>query len=321
MKPSHSEQLVPLTSVSLPSIVITYTPKWLLDAHIEETKNNKNCIPESIPVVVSGDTYVVTDKFDWFETAVSLKLDSIPIIILNSAYSPLLIHIKNTEKARVNPIRKARAIISITNDMPQAKSSFNVLNLSPYYSTLIGKYKMDSKAAKKLEELIDTAISLGVVANEPPLKFFEQYFTIDDYENAIGVLSVYLTSAHKSNFLWLPEMLASKTSSPSERNLDKKAPSIEKFDCECGKKYVVDSGNVSAISEEIEGFSIARSTESEPQIILSSELLSYLGLPDGDVPVVMQFASGTSLAKKLSDLKQRFVVFTVPFSGRDKTAK
>ena len=107
---------------------------------------------DSITVIKKGSKYFIIDKFELHEAALLLKQKTIKISISDSTYDPLVAHIIATSHAKINPIRKIRAIKSMLEVSNSNDLLAKTLRLDAYYSNLLGIRFATPKIESMLEK-------------------------------------------------------------------------------------------------------------------------------------------------------------------------
>lgn len=300
-------QQVAISKIHTPEIIITATPKWLLNSIVDTAKKEKdNTVQEPIIVIKKGIKYFIIDKFELYEAALITKQKTIKISILNSVYDPLVAHIIATSHAKINPIRKIRAIRSMLEGSVANDLLAKTLRLDSYYSMLLGVY-FTAKIESMLEKIIDHAISIGIANTEPLFKFFK---TIKDSKNPSQIIeNIYpqFEGCNKSNFFW-STVIAEIMDEPKEKKIGKDLPHDQKFDCKCGISYLISDGNKAEIMLEHDDYIQIMSVNgdiSHPVNYFPEQLSKYIG---SQQPVSFKFASLEDAVKKFKGKKFKVIV-------------
>lgn len=301
-------QQVSMSKIHTPEIVITATPKWLLNSIVDTAKKEKdNAVQDPITVIKKGTKYFIIDKFELYEAALMTKQKTIKISISNSTHNPLVAHIIATSHAKINPIRKIRAIRSMLEGSGANDLLAKTLRLDSYYSMLLGVY-FTAKIELMLEKIIDHAISIGIANTEPLFKFFK---TIKDSKNPSQIIeNIYplFEGCNKNNFFW-STVIAEIVDEPKEKKLGKDLPHDRKFECKCGINYLITDGNTAEIMLERDNFIQIMSVEgdvSRPVNYFPEQLSKYIGNPQQ--PVSFKFQSLDDAAKKFKGKKFKIII-------------
>ena len=292
-------QSVLISKIHTPEIIITHTPKWLLNSIIETAKKHDNEIRDPITVIKKGPKYFIIDKFELYEAALSTKQKTIRISISNSNYEPLVAHIIATSKAKINPIRKVRAIRLMLVDSDPNELLAKTLRLGSYYSLLLG-ISFTSKIESKLEKTLDYAISIGIANTEPQIRFFEIVAASAHPLQIIENIYPQLAGCDKSNFLW-STVIAEMADEPKKKKLGKDLPRDRQFDCKCGQKYLISDNNKAEIMLESNEFLHIMSTDGDithPINYIPDKLTEHIGTPDQ--LAFFKFSSLEDAVKKFS---------------------
>lgn len=299
-------QCIPINKIHTPEIIITHTPKWLLDSIIDMAKKYDNNIQEPIIVIKDGSKYCIIDKFELYEAALSIKQKTIRISISHSKYTPLVAHIIATSKAKINPIRKIRAIRLMLADYNANDLLAKTLRLDAYYSLLLG-ISYTSKIESMLEKILDHAISIGITNTEPQIKFFEIIAASKHPVQIIQNIYLLLAGCNKSNFLW-STIIAEITDEPKKK-IGQNLPHDRDFKCTCGIHYLIRDNNKAEIMLETKKYLQIMSAEgdvSHPINYIPEKLSKYIGSPEA--PASFRFTSLDDAAKKFKGQQFKVIV-------------
>jgi|APSaa5957512535_1039671.scaffolds.fasta_scaffold08636_2 hypothetical protein len=287
---------VSIRKINTPGIIITHTPKWLLDSILESANKHGSQVQDPITVIKKGTKYFIIDKFEFYEAALQTKQKTIRVLVSDSTYDPLVAHIIATSKAKINPIRKIRAIKSMFMDSDPNDLLAKTLRLDSYYSLLLG-ISFTRQIESKLEEILDYAISIGIANTEPPIKFFEIVAAASSPLQIIQNIHEHFSTCNKSSFFW--STVLAEIATETKKKVGKDLPKDRQFDCGCGKKYLISDNNKAEIILESDEFLHKMSTEgdiSHPINYLSEKYTKHIGTPDN--LSVFKFTSLEVAAKK-----------------------
>ena len=293
--------------IHTPEIIITHTPKWLLNSIIDTSKKHDNEIQDPITVIRKGHKYFIIDKFEHYEAALFIKQKTIRIFISNSKHEPLVAHIIATSKAKINPIRKIRAIRSMLVDSNANDLLAKTLRLDAYYSLLLG-ISFKSNIESRLEKILDHAISIGIANTEPQIKFFEIVAASEHPLEIINDVYHVMAGCNKSNFFW-STIIAGMVDEPKKKKLGKDLPSDQDFKCRCGIHYLIRDNNKAEIMLETDEFLQIMSTEgnvTHPINYIPEKLSKHIGSPEQ--PASFKFSSLDDAAKKFKGKQFKVIV-------------
>jgi len=300
-------QSISINKIHTPEIIITHTPKWLLDSIIDTAKKYDNEVQDPITVIKKGSKYFIIDKFELYEAALSIKQKTIRISISNSKYDPLVAHIIATSKAKINPIRKVRAIRSMLVDTNTNDLLAKTLRLDAYYSLLLG-ISLKPKIELMLEKILDHAISIGIANTKPQIKFFEVIAASEHPAQIIENIYPEFPGCNKSNFLW-SIILAEMADEPKTKKIGKDLPHQRDFKCECGIRYLIQDNNKAEIMLETEKFLQIMSAKGDVTHTINyipEKLSRYIGSPEQ--PASFKFSSLDDAAKKFKGKQFKVIV-------------
>ena len=239
-------------------------------------------------------------------------------VILEQKYDAQVMHLKLTKYDVVNPIAKAIAIRD-TLDSTDLNADFaRVTHGDKYYNALV-EIEYPPTVEKKLRELMNTAIELGINMN-PPIKFFKDLSHIKESKDQLIIIrntESLFSAAWAPNFVWTVEAsrLIAEASTSKEKTPGKKIPSMQVTNID-GKDYSISMKDEKYKVEPVkmvkldDGEDVLYVSTGEKEVrdipIITPEHITFLGNPKKIQ--IAEFASPEKLYKKLAGLNRPILV-------------